>query len=84
MVDLTLVALVSVALLAILVARGLYIIGRGSEAEMNARAMSADSTVATSGWGVLDSLRQRPMPRVAALEAWLGINQDDDQEGENS
>lgn len=57
-----------IATVALLVAYGTWLIGRGSEAEAQAREMAGGSSVAASGWSVLDWLRDAPLPGVSELE----------------
>lgn len=78
MEPLTIVLIIVGGGLALLVARGMYLIGQGGEAELQAREKAADSAVVDSGWFVLDWLREVELPTLEWLEKKLGINQDDD------
>lgn len=64
---------------ALLVARGMMLIGQGGAAEQQARSKAADSAVVDSGWFLLDWLRTAELPTIAYFEEKLGINQDDDE-----
>jgi len=71
--------LVVVGIFALLLARGMYLIGSGSDAELEARQkMSGD--VSRTGWATLDSLRNGDVPVVTWLEEKLGLNDGDDDE----
>lgn len=48
--------------LALLLARGMYLIGQGTDAEFDARAKAADSTIIGSGFFLLDWLRTASLP----------------------
>lgn len=61
---------------ALLVARGVYLIGRGTEAEHQARMTSAQSMTVSTGWALLDMLRTGNVPLVGWIEERLGWNQD--------
>lgn len=69
-----------VAILALLVARGMWLLGRGSEAEQAAREKTGGSAVASSGWTMLDGLQHGEVPIVSDIEERLGINQDEEDE----
>lgn len=66
-------AVIGVVLL-LLVARGVYLLGRGTETEQAARD-ELDGEVAANGWLVLDWLQEGDIPLVSTLEERLGINQ---------
>lgn len=72
---------VALAILALLVARGMWLLGRESDAEQQARAMS-DSHVSRIGWNLLDRLQTADLPLVSSLEERLGINHDDEDRGQ--
>lgn len=71
-------AVIGVVLL-LLVARGVYLIGRGTETDQAARE-ELDGEVAANGWLLLDWLQEGEIPLVSTLEDWLGINQEDTEE----
>jgi len=71
--------LVVVGIFALLLARGMYLIGSGSDAELEARQRMSGSTSRT-GWATLDSLRDGDVPVVSWLEEKLGLNDGDDDE----
>lgn len=74
-----------VLVIALLVARGVYLIGRGSDAEMAAREQSAEQlpdTLSSNGWLFIDWLQEGEIPLVSYLENRLGINQTDEEDGE--
>jgi hypothetical protein len=63
---------------ALLVARGMWVIGTGSDAEHDARDR-LDGTVGESGWNTLDWLRTAEhLPGVSWLEEKLDRGDDDD------
>jgi len=71
--------LVVVGIIALLLARGMYLIGTDSDAEIEARQkMSGD--VSNSGWMLLDKLRHGDLPLVSWIEEKLGLNDGDDDE----
>jgi hypothetical protein len=79
MMDLLLYAAAGVGLLvALLAARGAWLIGQGSEAEMQAREMSGTSTTATTGWSLLDGLQSGNIPVISTIEQWLGWADEDE------
>ena len=61
-------------LLALAIARGMYLIGSGSEAEHQARSTSVGNDVLGSGWMILDSLRSSSHPAILYIESKLGID----------
>lgn len=65
------VVLGAVALVAALFAYGSWLIGQGSSAELEARELSADSSVLSAGWTSLDWVRTAPLPVVQAVEDYL-------------
>lgn len=67
---------VVVLVLAAFIARGMYLIGQGSDAELAARSKATDSRVVDSGWFLLDWLRDWDSPTLEYIEDKLGINQD--------
>ena len=72
-----LVAIV-VLLVALLVARGMWVIGSGSAAEHDARDR-LDGTVGETGWNTLDFLRTvEHLPGVSWVEEKLGRGDDDE------
>lgn len=71
-------AVIGVVLL-LLVARGVYLIGRGTETEQTARE-ELDGEVTTNGWLLLDWLQEGEIPLVSWIEERLGINQEDTEE----
>lgn len=75
-----LIALGTVGVLVLLLlARGMYLIGTGSEAEMEARREMSGS-VSNSGWMTLDALRSGDLPVVSTVEEKLGLNDEDEEE----
>lgn len=77
---LTLIGVGVVGSIALLVARGVYLIGTGSAAEMEARSMTSTNAVTSSGWMTLDWLREGYVPGVSELEAWLDQRRGEDDE----
>lgn len=71
-------AVIGVVLL-LLIARGVYLIGRGTEPEQAARE-ELDGEVGANGWLLLDWLQEGEIPLVSTLEEWLGINQDETED----
>lgn len=71
--------IVAIATLALLLARGMYLIGTGSEAELEARDRM-DGTTATTGWMTLDRLRTGDVPIVSTIEEKLGINEEEEDD----
>jgi len=65
--------------LALLVARGVYLIGSGSEAELEAR-QRMDSHTARNGWNILWRLRTGRLPIVSTIEHTLGWNRDEEDD----
>lgn len=63
-----------ILIIAAFLARGVYVIGQGSDAELQARSASTGSTVMGSGWMLLDSLRSMQLPALSGLESRLGID----------
>lgn len=63
--------------LALLVARGAYLIGNGTEAELEARKRM-DSHTSRTGWNLLWRLRNGRVPIVSAIEEKLGWNREDE------
>lgn len=61
-----------VLIIALLAARGAYLIGQGSDAELQAREMASGSTTATTGWSLLDALQSGNIPVVSWIEHKLG------------
>jgi len=57
--------------IALLVARGMYLIGSGSEAEFEAR-QQLNGVVGSSGWALLDGLRNAELPTVDRALELLG------------
>lgn len=55
-------AVIPVAILALLLARGMYLIGEGTDVEFDARQKAADSNVVATGFGLLDLLRSADLP----------------------
>lgn len=63
----------AVVVLLLLLARGMYLIGTGSDAEYAARAKADDVPFAKTGFGLLDYARSVRLPSVVErLEALLG------------
>jgi hypothetical protein len=60
-------------ILALLVARGVYLIGSGREVEHQARSMSVRSGVLASGWMALDALRNFDHPALLKIEELFGV-----------
>lgn len=54
----------------LLLARGAYLLGRGTDAEHRARELSS-GRVSSTGWMTLDSLQDANLPVVTSLEAKL-------------
>lgn len=69
-----------VGIIALFVARGVYLIGTGGEAEMQARSMGTGNEVTSAGWVTLDSLRDGYVPGVSEIESWLDDRRGDDDE----
>lgn len=65
--------------LALFVARGVYLIGSGADVEYEARDKASGNTVATSGFALLDTLRHGEVPLVSQVEALLGRDGDAEQ-----
>lgn len=63
--------------LALLVARGMYVIGSGSEAELEARKRM-DGRTARTGWNALWLLRTGRLPIVSTIEEKLGWTPDEE------
>lgn len=61
-------------LFALAIARGMYLIGSGCEAEHQARSTSVGNDVLGSGWMILDSLRSSSHPAILFIESKLGID----------
>jgi rRNA maturation endonuclease Nob1 len=59
-------------LLALLVARGAYLLGRGTDAEYDARDKLSGSATATTGFTLLDVLRFGKLPIVSKIEERVG------------
>jgi hypothetical protein len=55
---------------ALLLARGMFLIGRGTDAEEQARVLSS-GRVSSTGWMTLDALRDANIPVVVLLEQKL-------------
>lgn len=62
-------------LLALFLARGVYLIGKGREVEHQARSKSINSSVLATGWMLLDSLRNFDHPLIVKAEQLLGFEQ---------
>lgn len=60
--------------LALLVARGMYVIGSGSDAEFEARNRVNPAGIGSQGFHLLDRLRNGPVPLVSWIENKLGID----------
>ncbi len=69
----------AVLIIALLVARGMWLIGQGTDAEMQAREKTS-GTVGTTGWSFLDALQSGNLPIVSWLESKLGLADDDNTE----
>lgn len=63
-----------VAVLALLVARGMYLIGQGSDTELDARTKMSQDTLGSTGWSFLDMLRTTDFGPVVWLEDRLGLD----------
>lgn len=59
--------------LALLLARGMYLIGTGHGAEHQARSKAVDSTVMSTGFALLDGLRNFDHPLIVKAEQILGL-----------
>jgi hypothetical protein len=77
---LLLAVLIVLGILALLVARGMWLLGQGTDVEQQARAR-AGGDVTRAGWSLLDMAREADLPFVSAIEDRLGINQDDEGDG---
>lgn len=63
---------IGVLVVALLVARGMYLIGSGTDAEYQARAKAADVPGAATGFALLDWLRTADLPFLKRIERRLG------------
>ena len=63
--------------LALLVARGAYLIGNGTDAELEARKRM-DNHTARTGWNFLWRLRNGRVPIVSTIEEKLGWKREDE------
>lgn len=70
-------------ILALLVARGMYLLGRDTEVEQAARARSSGG-VSSSGWLLLDRLQTGNVPIVSSIEARLGWDRDGDEDDQEA
>lgn len=68
---------IALMIFALLLARGMWVIGSGSSAETAARERM-DSGTATAGWSFLDWLREAELPGVTWLESKLDGGDGDD------
>jgi len=76
--DLLLYAVGAVVLIvALLAARGAYLIGQGSDAELEAREKTS-GTVGTTGWSLLDALQSGNIPVVSWIERKIGWADDEE------
>jgi uncharacterized membrane protein YagU involved in acid resistance len=76
----TIAVIVMVGIVAGLLARGMYLIGQGSEVEMEVRSKATDSNIVNSGWMILDWLRNWDSPTLQYIESKLGIDQEDGED----
>lgn len=63
----------------LLVARGVYVIGRGRDVEYKAREKSSSGSVGGTGFQLLDLLRYGDLPLVSTIEEWLGRDDSDER-----
>lgn len=66
-------------IVAALLARGMYLIGSRSNAELEARSLSTGNNVLSTGWVILDGLRTTSHPAIRFIESKLGMEDDTDE-----
>lgn len=72
-----------VGIFLLLLARGMFLVGTGSDAELQAREMTSGNAIGDSGWGVLEWLRTTNFAPVVYLEYRLGLRDfDTGEEGD--
>lgn len=67
-----------VLIIALLAARGAWLIGQGTEAELQAREKTSTNTAAVTGWSLLDALQAGDIPVVSWIERKLGLADEED------
>lgn len=73
MIDLIIVVVGVLAItIGVLVARGMWLIGQGTDAEFEARSRSTDIPFGGTGFALLDSLRTGDLPIISRIEKLLG------------
>lgn len=64
----------------LLLARGMFLVGSGSDAELKAQEMTTNNAIGQTGWTALEWLRTTNFAPVVYLEYKLGLHDDETED----